>query len=142
MEHHWFLIHQRKAQAAAQMRVSTVKSKKWQVTSKAKPRAQEELELPGVDTQSCIFRGHKGQQQDMVLCDRCNKCFHPECAAKEKGMRTMLGHSSVLHAKDRSSKKVSKTSWKTGHCMPTSGPTNSQKMSMNKSGPSNIRKSI
>ena len=78
----------------------------------------------------------------MVLCNRCNKSSTQNVQWRKGELRTMVDHSSVLHAKDRFSKKVSETSGKTGHCMPTSSLMSSRTMRMKESGSSNMQKSI
>ena len=67
----------------------------------------------------------------------------PWNAQRRKGeLRTMMDHSSALHAKERFFKKVSETLWKTGYCMPASGSAHFQKTRKNESVSSNMQKSI
>ena len=38
-----------------------------------------------VDTRPCAYCGGETHHRDMILCDRCNTCYHVECARESGG---------------------------------------------------------
>ena len=43
------------------------------------------------DDRPCMWCGDASDQPTMVLCDRCNACYHPHCAEESEGTRVHGG---------------------------------------------------
>ena len=43
------------------------------------------------DHQPCMWCGDASDHATMVLCDRCNACYHPQCAADSDGTKVHRG---------------------------------------------------
>ena len=51
------------------------------------------------DDRPCRLCGGRDHQESMILCDRCNACYHPPCAAQVKGTALHGGPWFCAHCK-------------------------------------------